>query len=324
MNKQAEITQNPLDFWSVVTLSFKELIQSKVFVFIAGGFGSLTGLLTFWTNHFNWTLIDSVSFAVAVIFIIFLLKFLFCFFRNKKIYDKFKLNELINEKVDISLKEYLSKELKENLKENVEKNFHGDAIIGLSKAFSGIHWLERKLPELSSTELLDTMTNLCDELQKIFHNKKDLLCSVSIKVIRPNDEGIVENFCRDRKIKGRDTIQYINTKHVIGKNTGYHIICQNLLTNTSTFYLNNDIPNSPDYMNTSMDCYNEGVLPYKSELIVPIIPLVKKETDNFPLRGFLCVDCKEQNNFDKKYDVPTLQGVADGIYELFRNLFSKT
>ncbi|MBK9331674.1 MAG: hypothetical protein IPM96_04525 [Ignavibacteria bacterium] len=166
------------------------------------------------------------------------------------------------------------------------------------------------------------MSDLCDELRQIFYNKNDYECSVSIKVIRKNDEGKVENFCRDRKVIGRDTLKYINTKHVIGQNTGYHIICQNLLTNTSTFYLNNDIPSSTDYMNTSIGCYNEGIIPYQSELIVPLIPLIKK-TDNFPLRGFLCIDCKEKNNFDIKYDVPTLQGVADGIYELFSNILSK-
>ena len=80
-------------------------------------------------------------------------------------------------------------------------------------------------------------------------------------------------------------------------------------------YINNDITNSNDYFNTSKKCYDDEVLPYESEIVVPIIPIVRGKKD-FNLLGFLCVDCDKRKAFDTKYDTHILQGIADGIYDI--------
>lgn len=59
-------------------------------------------------------------------------------------------------------------------------------------------------------------------------------------------------------------------------------------------------------------------LPYKSEIVVPIIPSYAKQYD---IIGFLCVDCEHSNKFDPIYDPALIEGVADGIYDI---LFNRT
>ena len=55
-------------------------------------------------------------------------------------------------------------------------------------------------------------------------------------------------------------------------------------------------------------------MPYKSTLIVPIVPLIANEQSLDAIRGFLCADSPNEGIFNKYYDVEIMKGVADGIY----------
>ena len=147
-------------------------------------------------------------------------------------------------------------------------------------------------------------------------------CCISIKV--PIKGGItekasVQNLCRDSKHTDRDTDKYNRVDHTIIGNTPYRKIVNNVLRKNGNYhYLNNNIPNTKDYDNTSKEAYKNGVLPYKSEIVVPIMSF--GAGGNFDILGFLCVDCEKENAFDEKYDPLMLEGVADGIYDLFIKL----
>ena len=92
---------------------------------------------------------------------------------------------------------------------------------------------------------------------------------------------------------------------------------------SNLYYVNNDIENSKDYVNTSIDSYTDGILPYKSELVCPILPIIDIQK-NALLCGFICVDCNKKNVFDTtRYDVPMMTGIADGIYDILENYNKK-
>ena len=109
-------------------------------------------------------------------------------------------------------------------------------------------------------------------------------------------------------------------KHRIIGNTAFSIIVNKILKGNQKqlAYVNNDIPNSSNYVNTSIECYPDGILPYNSELVYPIVPIKGNETNQRDLKGFICIDCNKPNKFDEnRYDIPMVQGIADGIYDIF-------
>lgn len=202
----------------------------------------------------------------------------------------------------------------------------GYAIVELKDAYSEIHFL-RKQENVSNEEFVGIMITFCDTLKRIFDKKTNANCCVSIKVPISSGENLESlelcNLCRDSAHRNRDTEQYRNIKHRIIGNTAYSKIVNKILKGNQKHlaYVNNDINNSSDYENTSIECYPEGVLPYNSELVYPIVPIRGNETNQKNLKGFICIDCDEANKFDEsRYDIPMVQGIADGIYDIFSKL----
>ena len=198
----------------------------------------------------------------------------------------------------------------------------GSAIIVLKESYAEIHYLQKT--NYDDNELVETLQTLCDNMKKLFDKKTKGDCSVSIKVpIQEYDnlESVeFRNLCRDNAHRQRNTEQYQKTRHTVIGNTPYtHIV--NHLTNGQTSmktlaYVNNDIRNSGNYMNTSQPCYPNGVFPYQSELVYPIIPM--RNVDNkYTMCGFICIDCDRKYAFDNTpYEIDLIQGVADEIYGL--------
>ena len=62
--------------------------------------------------------------------------------------------------------------------------------------------------------------------------------------------------------------------------------------------------------------YKDGVLPYKSELIYPILPVHRVSEQDYNIWGFICVDCDVANGFDNKYDKAIVEVVADGVHDI--------
>jgi hypothetical protein len=180
--------------------------------------------------------------------------------------------------------------------------------------------------DINSEDFIGVMIIFCDTLKKIFDKKTDADCCVSIKVPISVGESLesleLQNLCRDSSHRNRDTEQYKNIKHRIIGNTAYSLIVDNILKGNQKrlAYVNNNIPNSANYINTSIECYPDGILPYSSELVYPIVPIKGNETNQKDLKGFICIDCNKPNKFDEsRYDIPMVQGVADGIYDIFAN-----
>ena len=169
---------------------------------------------------------------------------------------------------------------------------------------------------------MKTMVHMCDSLQKLFYSKNACMCSVSIKVPIKGDlteNTSVMNLCRDSiHSLTRDSANYKAVNHTIIGNTAFRKALNNVLRNNPRgfYYLNNNISGTTDYDNTSREVYPDGKLPYESEIVVPIIPTERDSSRTFETLGFLCVDCVCKNKFDAKYDVPLLEGVADGIYDI--------
>lgn len=132
----------------------------------------------------------------------------------------------------------------------------------------------------------------------------------------------VKNIARDQEhISERDTQDYKDASHDISGNTAYVHILSLVIKQSSkpNIYLDNDVQANPNYDTTS----NRKVIPYKSELVVPILPTRYKKLDDVWFCGFLCIDSDKKNSFDAThYDVPMTIGLADGLYSIMQKLLS--
>lgn len=276
---------------------FIKSVKWKVWTWCLPSLGALITILLLGRNFFNMEIKESILLGVASLFTIWFLRFLYLL---GEALIKYCHNTFID-------------------------SIWGDAIVELKNAYSEIHSL-RKQEDISDTEFITVMVKLCDTLKKIFDKKTKAECCVSIKVPISSGENLMSlelcNLCRDssHKSKSRDTEMYKQIKHRIIGNTAYSIIVNKILRGNQKHlaYVNNNIAGSSDYENTSKDAYPNGTFPYNSELVYPIVPIKGNETNDRALKGFICIDCNKSNKFDEnRYDIPLVQGVADGIYDLF-------
>lgn len=272
-------------------------VKWKVWKWCLSSFGALVTILLLGRNFFDMDINKSILLGCASLFVIWILRFLY-------LLGEATIKYCHNTFID---------------------SIWGDAIVELKNAYAEIHSL-RKKENINDEEFIRVMVNLCDTLKKIFDKKTKAECCVSIKVPISSGENLMSlelcNLCRDssHKSKSRDTEIYKQIKHRIIGNTAYSIIVNKILRGNQKHlaYVNNNIAGSSDYENTSKDAYPNGTFPYNSELVYPIVPIKGNETNDRALKGFICIDCNESNKFDEnRYDIPMVQGVADGIYDLF-------
>lgn len=210
---------------------------------------------------------------------------------------------------------------------NLVKYIHNTFVDSLyGEVITSLTQLNLQLKELVRGENIDddrlmkVLKKICNELKQFFDNKTSAKCGVSIKVTLSKDGEITSwkfrNLCRDDKNTCRDTEEYLRAEHTVVGNTPYqHVVNQLIRHSTKVAYINNNIPEAKDYLNTSK-IKEETVLPYKSELVYPIMPLKRGEVDP-EMCGFLCVDCDRIEKFDeKRYDVPVVESIVDNLYEL--------
>lgn len=277
----------------ILLLSWKSTFTGNLWKWLIGSASTLFGILLLGKNFFNTTVENSIYIGISILLIIFFIRYLLFFSINV-----------------IQLIHYTYKE-----------SVYGDAIILLRDSFSKIHSL-RKFDQIEDKDFIEAMIIFCNNLKAIFDKKTKNKCSVSIKVPvkgHVNESTKVINLCRDSvATKIRDTNDYQKLNHTIIGNTAYQKILNNILKENKEqlYYLNNNISFSADYENTSKDSYENGKLPYESELVYPLIPhLWDSKSKNFECIGFICIDCNTKDVFDEKYDVAIISGVADGIYD---------
>lgn len=219
--------------------------------------------------------------------------------------------------------------IKETIKyfhEVYKNSAYGDAIIYLKDSFAEAHYY-RKTPGFQENEFIKSMIIFCNNLKIIFDKITHSDCSVSIKVpvtdSKVTEGSVLKNLTRDKEHKGRDTNQYNDIKHTIIGNSAFNNCLNKVISNQqSKFYLNNDVNNSTNYLNTSIACYDDGKLPYNSEIVYPITPIKSLDNENFDCHGFICIDSDKKGVFDEKYSVAIIEGVADGIYDIILELNS--
>jgi hypothetical protein len=279
--------------YKILLQSIKENFSGKIWKYLIGSSGSLFAVLYFGKNFLHTSAKISITIAFVFLFSLFIIRFILFLIKNS-----FK-----------------------HLHKTYRESKYGEAIIFLRDAFSRFHWL-RKKEDFSDEELISSLIYLCDNLRFLFSQKNMCECSVSIKV--PVEGAVtadtsVKNLCRDTENKKiRDNANYEIINHTIIGNTAFRKVVNNVLRKNKKgfYYLNNNIPETKDYDNTSREAYHNGELPYKSEIVVPIIPLYVDQDQLYDLIGFLCIDCVSKEKFDEKYDPPLIEGVADGIYDI--------
>ncbi len=139
----------------------------------------------------------------------------------------------------------------------------------------------------------------------------------------------VINLCRDSQNQGRDTQKYSEIQHIISANTPYLDIMDSLFNHEAnidiekSYYVNNNIRETNSYLNTSIDSYNDGKLPYNSELVFPIINLKAKNKNEYNFGGFLCIDSDGTNVFRHlKYDLVVIKSIIESTNLLISKLNS--
>lgn len=264
--------------------------------FLFGSFGSSVTIFTLGITVFKVPLYQSIFYGFLFLIVLFFLRFCYYLFKNLVHYFH-------NTYID---------------------SIWGKAIIELKDAYSEMHYL-RKQDKIEDDDFMRALKIFCQTLKTIFDRKTKGNCCVSVKVPAGVFTSLqtweLRNLCRDDEHKNRDTQDYQNTSHTVIGNTPYIVIVNKLLDTKRRFkpyYINNDIENSKDYMNTSEQLYPNG-LPYKSELVYAIVPVKSDEEPRYDLAGFLCIDCDKKNVFDEwRYDIPMVEGVVDGIYDIIK------
>ena len=286
---------------TVISNAFKDTVQFKIWKYLIGGVGPIVAVLTIGQKFFNLTILQSSTYGILGVIACFFAIFMWYFLTYTSAY-------VHNCFVD---------------------SIWGDAIKILLKPYSEVHKLERK-EEVDDADFMSVLILFCNSLKKIFDKKTKGNTSVSIKVLVSKDtitatnyQDVLEfkNLCRDTEHNDRNTEVYKSIKHTLLQNTPYIVSVTNLMRNNDNYgYINNNIPDSKHYFNSSKGAHKNGVLPYKSELVYPIVPASRDhntENDFSDLVGFICIDCDKINVFDEdRYDIPVIKGVADELYNI--------
>ncbi|TGL61155.1 hypothetical protein [Leptospira sarikeiensis] len=191
---------------------------------------------------------------------------------------------------------------------------------------------------LDIVELKTGLETLCTHLTNIFSEINGHRISTCIKIIiNENNKPRLITLCRDiysktNRVIGNDDI----TKHWMTENSDFNFIFESISEGkvSNTFFHANWLPVHYEYKNTRLGVsklsnipflslllrFFQWPLPYKSTIVVPIIPF-SIEGQKDALRGFLCIDSPKNVAFNAQIDVQILNGVSDGIYTVIDKIF---
>ncbi|WP_370861399.1 hypothetical protein [Parabacteroides faecis] len=315
---------------NILLTSLKECIHNNsIYKFLFGStITSIVGVMLIGKNMFNTSIKDSLLYSTLAIIGLFIIRFFYYLTKNIIRYIHNTYVDSIYKEFIICLKEINSQ--LQLLRKNTEFNEEELKQVIITKcnvdatvAEECLKTIQKKV-EINDEEFMTAMVNLCNMLKDVFDKKTKANCSVSIKVPISNPELmeniILKNLCRDKKHHARSTDKYKQIKHTIIGNTPYRYIVNNVLQgNKKKFgYVNNNIEDSKDYENTSREAYDDGILPYKSEIVYPITPSLLPPNQRRKMYGFVCVDCDKTNRFEANSDIHIIEGVADSIYDIIQ------
>lgn len=204
-----------------------------------------------------------------------------------------------------------------------KKTKYADAYGAFNIGFSHLHRLRRN-ENPTIDQILPELEKLCNEVSNAFGRIYGVKIGICIKFIltdggRPRCKTLVRDSnsnAQNRKSGSQDV-----TKHWIDANSDFEFIYSNFDNDNidTSYYLERHLPTCRDYKNTRLKNgwnsnsyfpYFENYtrkrnwpLPYKSTLIVPIVPLIANEQSQDAIRGFLCADSPNEGIFNRFYDV---------------------
>lgn len=203
--------------------------------------------------------------------------------------------------------------------------------------------LEDKEKDKIINHIRENLTKICDTLSIVFTKIYDNQIGACIKLIvddggRPR----VITLVRDGYSSGqanRPSAKVDDERkvmHWIHCNSDFSFIYGQIMKNeyqysTKNYFLSNNLivdTLEKNYINSRLpnnwDKKSEWPLPYKSTLVVPIIPLSEDRGNKPEIKGFICVDSVNENCFNATSDLDILRGMADGIYNQVKILHSLT
>lgn len=211
---------------------------------------------------------------------------------------------------------------------------YGKSHAYLSAAFAIIHQMNR-VEDLKFEMAIAKLSEFCTLIKEFFEVKNGATCACCIKILikgesrQPGDFQVI-TLCRDSKSivfrEQASTQMNQSVRHTVKKNTCFLHFFENLNTHEARFFLSNDLTKEKPYNNSSFEYYRqskegEWPLPYKSEIVVPLI--AKLPDENTPVLGFFCVDSEGVDGFNVEFDPEMLIGVADGLYNTLYNQVNK-
>jgi len=229
---------------------------------------------------------------------------------------------------------------------SIKEVTYGEGFLAISTAFAKAHALRRK-KEKPMDEFKSILISFCDEIQHFMDKKTGSRCGVSIKIFKHLPDDINEialssevfNLCRNTAHNERDDQNYSTASHRISGNTCFQATLINFLNGNDRklFFMSNDLPSLDHYLNSSMatkgwsetDAWKSKQfratnwpLDYRSELVVALCPGELLDKKELPIIGFICVDSVKGGSevFNEKYDPHILRGVADGLYDLIKEV----
>ncbi len=293
-----------------------------------GSSSTAIGTFFFFEKYLEFTRFRSIRYAVGMFLLVFIIR---AFIQYILKIDE--LEKTVNQKQQ-KLEILQNSTVKSDL---IKKhNYYGEVLISLKDIFSQINKLKRN-KNTTKKDISDQLIRVSNRLKSIFEKRLNKTYSVSIKVIlKEKNIPISENseiitLIRDEEsyFDRRDNSRNGN-KHIIKENTCFNEILKNIESPNKSYFFSNNLVNSTNYSNSSVKDYGSvppdiddkdknkyWTLPYKSEIVVPISPILFKSDERKNLFfGYLCVDCNEIDGFHKRYDVHNLLGLADGMSDL--------
>lgn len=311
---------------------FKEALKWNAKWYL-GSITSTVGIFMLMHNYYQYEMLRSVKYGATILILSILIKVIHQYILELDMLEK-KLEEQ-----QISFE---SLENSQNKRDLVRKhNYYGEVLLSMKEIFAQINKIKRT-QNPSEKEIKDQLIRTANRVKSILEKRLNFTYSVSIKVIEIstnnsiNETSEIVTIVRDEEsyFKRKD-LKNNGHKHTIGENTCFSEILKNIDSPSKSFFFSNDLCCHNGYCNSSFKDYGHPpkdidsklkyetwTLPYKSEIVVPISPLLYNSPDrkqNF--FGYLAVDCDEIDAFHKKYDAENLLGVADGIYDLLEKWY---
>lgn len=189
----------------------------------------------------------------------------------------------------------------------------------------------------SVQQISNTLASVCDAISTIFSEIHGAKIGVCIKLMTEvSKEAIIVTHVRDQNSmkNRRKTGKNEKLKHYLKNNSDFLYIYEELdQTNSGViYYYRKDVAIDPNYSNSSLANWQQPTygwpiinnilrkhkwpLPYRSTIVLPIIPLNGNEQDVSNLKGFLCLDSPKTNGFNVNADIEILRGLSDQLCPL--------